>query len=71
MAFQNDWPVTKDGHAYDGLQLLTMVRGGQSPFDGVWDVNVLVEEVERSLNTEVVDIPMIYKGSNNYVCYWT
>ncbi|KAH9952260.1 3-hydroxybutyryl-CoA dehydratase [Lactifluus volemus] len=66
MAFRDDWPKMQDGIDFDGKQLLTLVRSGNSPFHGVWDVNLLIREVEENLCTEVFDIPVIYKGSNNY-----
>ena len=56
-----------DGIDFDGKQLLTLVRRGNSPFHGVWDVNQLIREVEQNLCTKVIDIPVVYRGSNNYV----
>ena len=67
MAFRDDWPKMQNGIDFHGKQLLTLVRSGNSPFHGVWDVNLLIREVEKNLGTQVVDIPIIYKGSNNYV----
>lgn len=64
---QDDWPKMPNGEDYDGKQLLTLLRDGKSPFQGLWDVNLLIREVEESLDTQVIDIPMISKGSNNYV----
>ena len=69
MAFRDDWPKMQDGIDYDGKQLLTLVRSGNSPFHGVWDVNLLIREVEENLCTEVIDIPVVYKGSNNYASF--
>lgn len=66
MAFRDDWPKMQNGIDFDGKQLLTLVRSGNSPFHGVWDVNLLIREIEENLDTQVVDIPIIYKGSNNY-----
>lgn len=51
---------------FDGKQLLSLVRSGNNPFHGVWDVNLLIREIEENLSTQVIDIPIIYKGSNNY-----
>ena len=65
MAFRDDWPKMQDGIDFDGKQLLTF--SGNSPFHGVWDVNLPIREVEENLCTEVIDIPVVYKGSNNYV----
>ncbi|KFY95009.1 hypothetical protein V498_03581 [Pseudogymnoascus sp. VKM F-4517 (FW-2822)] len=66
MGFRDDWPQMPDGSDFDGKQLLTLVRGGNSPFHGVWDVNLLIQEIEENLDTQVVDIPQVYNGSNNY-----
>lgn len=63
----DDWPVMPDGSEYDGKQLLTLVREGRSPFQGDWDVNLLIEEIEEKLSTRVLDIPMVYDGANYYV----
>ncbi|KAI9866787.1 MAG: hypothetical protein M1813_000729 [Trichoglossum hirsutum] len=55
-----------DNSDFDGKQLLTLVRSGNSPFHGVWDINLLIREIEENLSAEVIDIPTIFKGSNNY-----
>ncbi|TVY13603.1 hypothetical protein LARI1_G008175 [Lachnellula arida] len=60
------WPKMPDGSEFDGKQLLPLVRSGNSPFQAVWDVNLLIREVEESLETRVTDIPTVYEGSNNY-----
>lgn len=65
----DDWPVMVDGSKYDGKQLLALVREGKSPFQGAWDVNLLIEEIEEKLNTKVLDIPMVYDGANYYVSF--
>lgn len=67
MSFRDDWPTNGDGTEYDGKNLLELVRKSQSPFDGVWDVNQLITEVEEKLNIQVIDIPQVHNGSNNYV----
>lgn len=67
MGSRDDWPSMLDGSQYDGKQLLTLVRDGKSPFQGLWDVNLLIHEIEEHTNTQVVDIPVVDKGSNNYV----
>ena len=67
MAAQDEWPSGPDGHQYDGKQLMDLVRNHQSPFHGIWDVNLLIQEIEENLNTQVADIPIITEGSNNYV----
>jgi hypothetical protein len=67
MGFEDDWPSMPDGKPYDGTRLLQLTRAGNSPFDGVWDVRLLISEIEEKLNAKVTDIPSINKGSNNYV----
>ena len=67
MSFRDDWPKMPEGNDFDSRQLLTLVRSGNSPFQGVWDVNLLIQEIEENLDTQVVDIPIVYNGSNNYV----
>jgi hypothetical protein len=62
------WPKMPDGTDFDGKQLFTLVRNGQSPFRG-WDVNLLIRETEENLKTEVIDIPVVSKGCNSYVRY--
>ncbi|TVY33320.1 hypothetical protein LOCC1_G008119 [Lachnellula occidentalis] len=62
----SEWPKMPDGSDFDGKQLLTLLRNWNSPFQAVWDVNLLIREVEESLGTMVTDIPTVYKGSNNY-----
>lgn len=44
-----------------------MIRDGNSPFDGVWDVRLLIQEIEEKLNAKVIDIPVVDKSSNSYV----
>ena len=56
-----------DGSPYDGKHLLSLTRSGKSPFDGVWDVRLLIREIEKHLNTQVTAIPFVDKGSNSYV----
>ncbi len=63
------WPKMPDGSDYDGKQLLSLVRDGNSPFHGLWDVNLLVREIEKNLGAQVIDVPVISKGSNNYVSW--
>jgi hypothetical protein len=67
MYTDDEWPQIPDGTDFDGKQLLTLVRDGNSPFHGVWDVNLLIQEIEKNLDTQVIDIPQVYHGSNNYV----
>jgi hypothetical protein len=67
MAFRDDWPKMPDGSDFDGKQLLVLVRSGNSPFHGVWNVNLLIREIEENLGTQVIDVPVIYKGSNSLV----
>lgn len=37
----HDWPKISDRSDFNGMQLLTPVYTGKSPFRGVGDVNVL------------------------------
>jgi hypothetical protein len=67
MAFRDDWPKMPDGRDFDGQHLLTLVRSGNSPFRDKWDVNILIQEIEENLGAQVVDIPSVSNGSNNYV----
>ncbi|KAI0103754.1 3-hydroxybutyryl-CoA dehydratase [Nemania sp. FL0031] len=66
MSFRDDWPKMPDASDFDGKQLFALVRSGNSPFHGVWDVNLLIREIEENLGAQVIDIPVVYKGSNNY-----
>ena len=38
-----------------------------APPEGVWDVKLLIREIEENLGAQVIDIPFVYNGSNNYV----
>ncbi|PUU81669.1 hypothetical protein B9Z19DRAFT_1113281 [Tuber borchii] len=58
-----------DGNDFDGKHLLSLVRSGSSPFEGLWDVNLLIQEIEANLDTQVIEIPDISTGSNNYGLY--
>ena len=69
MYVDDNWPQTSDGVDFDGKQLLSLVRSGNSPFHEAWDVNLLIREIEENLITQVIDIPIIYRGSNNYVSF--
>ncbi|KAG6826446.1 hypothetical protein H0H93_016496 [Arthromyces matolae] len=55
-----------DGSKFDGKDLLTLVRSGKSPFDGAWDANLLIQEIEQNLHARVVDILTINTGANFY-----
>ncbi|KAL8296266.1 hypothetical protein RB600_001647 [Gaeumannomyces tritici] len=66
MYLQDLWPKLPDGTNFDGKQLFSLVRSGKSPFDGAWDVNLLIRKIEESLGAEMTDIPFVYNGSNNY-----
>lgn len=67
MGWRDEWPSRADGQKYDGKQLMELIRNNESPFHSVWDVKLLIREIEDNLKTVVTDIPAIYKGSNNYV----
>jgi hypothetical protein len=56
-----------DGNNFNGKQLLTLVRSGNSPFHGLWDINLLIREIKENLDTHIINIPVISKGSNNYI----
>lgn len=62
----DDWPKMPDGNDFDGTQLLQLFRSNKSPFQRDWDVDLLIQEIEHNLNTQIVDIPFVSKGSNNY-----
>ncbi|KAI1180971.1 3-hydroxybutyryl-CoA dehydratase [Nemania sp. FL0916] len=66
MAWRDEWPSGLDGSPYDGLHLWDLIHNGQSPFEGAWDINLLVREIEEKLNTRVTDIPKVSGGANNY-----
>ncbi|KAI4922783.1 hypothetical protein J4E90_001217 [Alternaria incomplexa] len=66
MGWRDEWPVGSNGEEYDGKQILTLVRDNASPFRDVWNVQLLIDEIEEKLQVEVTDIPTIDKGSNNY-----
>ena len=67
MYYCNEWPKMPDGNDFDGKHRLSLVHSGNSPFQGLWDVNLLIQEVEENLNTQVIEIPVISIGSDNYV----
>ena len=67
MYYGDDWPEMPDGSTFDGKQLFTLVRSGNSPMSRVWDVNLLIRETEEVLGSQVMDIPTVTKGSNFYV----
>lgn len=48
---------------------MDLVLNNKSPFHGVWDVKLLIQEIEEKLNTQVTDIPIVDTGSNNYVSF--
>jgi hypothetical protein len=66
MGWRDDWPSRANGQKYDGKLLLQLLRDNDSLFDGVWDVKLLLQEIEEILNTRVTDIPIVDNGSNNY-----
>lgn len=43
------------------------MRDGKSPFQGLWDINLLIQEIEEHTGAQMVDIPVVERGSNNYV----
>lgn len=62
----DDWPKMPDGSEFDGTQLLQLFCSNKSPFQRDWDLNFLIQEIEHNLNTQVIDIQLVSKGSNNY-----
>ncbi|KAH8164458.1 hypothetical protein CIB48_g3778 [Xylaria polymorpha] len=71
MPFRDHWPKMPDGRNFDGQHLLTLVRSGNSPFHDTWDVNLLIQEIEENLCSQVIDIPCVSNGSNNYGIHLT
>ena len=65
--FADDWPVMPDGTDYDGKGLLALARSGNSPFRDAWDFDSLTREVESGVGVEIIDVPLVSKGSNNLV----
>lgn len=63
----DEWPETSDGSPWDGKNLLQLLHDGNSPFRKIWDVKLLLREVETITESQVVDIPEVFTGSNNYV----
>lgn len=63
----DDWPLMPDGTDWNGKDLLELIRDGSSPFGNVWDVRILLEEVETQVQARVVGIPRVHAGANNYV----
>ena len=52
-----------DGSKFDSKHLLSLVRGGDSPFG--WGLNLLIRDIKDNIDTQVVDILVLTKGSNN------
>jgi len=67
MSFRDEWPRMLSNNEYDGKQLFELIQNNNSPFQEVWDVRLLIQEIEHNLKTKVTDIPFVHKGSNNYV----
>ncbi|KAK2612300.1 hypothetical protein QQS21_001726 [Conoideocrella luteorostrata] len=66
MGWRDDWPSMPDGTEYDGKQLGILARTGNSPFRAVWDVDMLIREIQDNTQFKVADISSVDKGSNNY-----
>lgn len=49
---------------YADMNLLQLTLTGKSPFGGLWDVRLLIQEIEENLDIRVTDITFIDKGSN-------
>ena len=67
MSLQDEWPSFSNVFPYDGTKLLKLVQEGRSPFSGQWSVEQLIQEVEEHVGVTIVDIPLVSKGSNNFV----
>lgn len=65
----DDWPKMADGSVFDDTEFSALVRRGNSPFQGIWDVNLLIREVEDSLGAQMINIPFVFSGSNNDVSF--
>jgi len=66
MASEDESLKIPDGRDFDGKKLLTLVRSGNNPLHGL-NVDLLIREIEKKTNSQVMDIPMVDMGSNNYV----
>ncbi|KAG6362093.1 hypothetical protein INS49_010322 [Diaporthe citri] len=62
----DDRPLMPHGTEWNGKDLLGLVRDDSSPFANIWDVRILLEEVETQVQAQVVDIPEVHAGANNY-----
>lgn len=62
------WPRMPDGRKWDGKGLLGLVRDGRSPFGNVWDVKLLLREVEDHAHGTIIDTPKVHSGANHYAC---
>jgi hypothetical protein len=67
MYYIDEWPLLPNGEEYNGKRFLDLVRNGPSPFRDTFDVEEVIAETEKALGTTIVDIPIVDKGSNNYV----
>lgn len=65
--YEELWPQMPDGSPWDGLNLLSLVRSGASPFEDVFDVNLLIQEVEEATQAQIVDVPEVIEGISHYV----
>ncbi|KAK4142028.1 uncharacterized protein C8A04DRAFT_30432 [Dichotomopilus funicola] len=64
------WPNMPDNTEYDGKGLLTLVRAGNSPFKDLFDVNLLIQEVENNVGAKVTDIQQLYREVNRRASNW-
>jgi hypothetical protein len=65
----DQWPVMPDGDGYDGRNLLKLTRSGNSPFRAVWDVNLLIQEIEENLHAKVTKISDVCDHIDDYVSF--
>ena len=58
------WPQV-DGEDWNGKNLLSLLHAGQCPITA-FNVKILIEEIEDALRINIVDIPLVSSGANNY-----
>jgi hypothetical protein len=46
---KDNWPKMSDNTDFDGKQLYSLVRSGNSPFHRAWDINLLIQEIKKNL----------------------
>lgn len=51
MKFRDNGPKMPNGSDFDGQHLLSLVCSGNSPFHDIWDVNLLIQDIEEDLES--------------------